>query len=50
MIEVIEAKIEIQKYFCQKYDFKGTQLVKELRREKEIERVKVQKAFLFLKS
>jgi predicted AAA+ superfamily ATPase len=53
--EVIEVKnrdSNISKnlrYFCQKYDLKGTQIVKELKREKEIERISIRNAHSYLK-
>jgi len=37
------------KYFCQRYNFKGIQIVKELKREKEIESITVRKAYSYLK-
>jgi len=55
IVEVIEAKnrdsdiSQNLKYFCQKYNFKGTQIVRELKREKEIERITVRKAYSYLK-
>jgi predicted AAA+ superfamily ATPase len=55
IVGVIEAKnrdsdiSQNLKYFCQKYNFKGTQIVRELKREKEIERIAVRKAYSYLK-
>lgn len=55
IIGVIEAKNRDSdisknlKYFCQKYNFKGTQIVRELKREKEIGRITVRKAYSYLK-
>jgi hypothetical protein len=37
------------KYFCQKYRFNGIQIVKELKREKQIENITVREARLYLK-
>ncbi len=53
--EVIEVKnrdSNISKnlrYFCKKYDLKGTQILKELKREKEIERISIRNAHSYLK-
>ncbi len=54
VIEAIEVKnrdSDISRnllYFCKKYHFKGTQLVKELKREKEIRGITVRKAHRYL--
>jgi len=37
------------KYFCEKYDLKGTQIVKELRNEKMVENIEIRDAEKFLK-
>jgi len=55
IVGVIEAKnrnsdiSQNLKYFCQKYNFKGTQIVRELKREKDIEKNTVRKAYSYLK-
>ncbi len=55
IVEVLEVKNRDSnisknlKYFCQKYGLKRTQIVKELMREKEIEKISVRNAHTYLK-
>lgn len=55
VVEVIEAKTrdpnisQNLKYFCSKYDLKGIQVVKELKRERTIGQIDILKADLYLK-
>ena len=55
IVEVLEMKNRDSnisknlKYFCQKYNLKGTRIVKELKREKELEKISVRNAHTYLK-
>ena len=55
IVEVLEVKNRDSnisknlKYFCQKYDLKGTQIVKGLKREKESKKISVRNAHTYLK-
>ena len=55
IVEVLEVKYRDSniskslKYFCQKYDLRGIQIVKELKREKVSEKISVRNAHTYLK-
>jgi len=55
IVEIIEAKTRDKeasqnlKYFCHKYGLKGTQVVKELNREKTVNGIDIRKAHSYLK-
>ncbi|MDO8886503.1 ATP-binding protein [Candidatus Oleimmundimicrobium sp.] len=55
IVEVIEAKTRDSnisknlKYFCEKYHLKGTQIAKELKRERTIGKIDIRKAHSYLK-
>lgn len=56
IVEIIEAKTNDSslsqnlKYFCLKYNLKGVQIIKELKREKTIEGIDIIKAHSYLKN
>ena len=55
IVEAIKVKIRYSnisqnmKYFCQKYNLKGIQIVKELKREREFGDIAIRKAYSYLK-